>query len=112
MTQTITVADVQKISVKDGETLVVFVDVSGRPHASARQMLQEAAKFMRGAVPNPAVQVVAVPAGTYQFGVITSNSGMAGTNSVPLPGPVGQIMNGGKSGNDTDAFDRAMKGLG
>ena len=98
----ITVADIQKIDVKDGQTLVVFVDISNRTKTVADEMLKHAAQFMRKAIPNTSVQIIAVPQHLYSFGVIDP-TGQA---------QVVQQSMGGKPANAGDAFDRAMKGLG
>lgn len=95
----ITVADIQKIVVKDGETLVVFIDIDGRPRPQAEKMMQDAAKFMRQAIPNQAVQIIVVPQNKYTFGVINTSGAS-----------VGQVM-GGAPVDPVDPFDRAMKGL-
>ncbi len=101
----ITVADVQKISLKDGETLVVFVDISNRPRPVAEQALKDAAMFMRKAITNQSVQVIAVPQGHYTFGVIGAN----GATNQATPTLTGKSTS---SGTADDAWDRAMKGLG
>lgn len=107
----LTVADIQKINVTDGETLAVFVDIANVSPQIGQKMMQEAAKFMRNAISNPAIGIIVVPAHAYSFGVISA------TNSAALGQPqsiaVGKTLDS-KSGSadPQDAYDRAMKGLG
>lgn len=98
----ITVADIQKISVKDGETLVVFIDINNMPRPRAEKIMQDAARFMRQAIPNTAVQIIVVPQ-TYSFGVIDP------TQAAQVIGSAGG--SGATPIDPTDPFDRAMKGL-
>lgn len=112
----ITVADVQKINVQDGETLVVFVDVKGYQRTTAEKIMQDAARFMRAAIPNTQVGIIVVPEDRYSFGVIST--GAAANAVVPVNQTIGNIANTGNVGIATggstqadDAWDRAMKGL-
>lgn len=98
----ITVADIQKIDIKDGQTLVVFIDVHNLRNQIATQIIQDAGTFMRQVITNPNVNIIVVP-NEYSFGVIDSTI------------QPGQILNGksnNKSLSPDDAFDHAMKGLG
>jgi hypothetical protein len=118
----ITVADVQKINVQDGETLVVFVDIKGYPRTTAEKIMQDAARFMRGSIANQNVGIVVVPQDRYSFGVIAAQPINAPLNNGPIPvnQTIGNITNSGNVGvagsgapsQSDDAWDRAMKGLG
>lgn len=100
----ITVADIQKISVKSGETLVVFIDISNMSRSTAQAMMQSAAKFMRAGIADQSIQILVVPQ-TYSFGIIDpTQSNQIASHSI------GGIGSG--TGTPGDAFDRAMKGLG
>lgn len=101
----ITVADIQKINVTDGQILVIFVDIDGKTVPDAKKLLHQSATFMRQSIPNLAIQIIVVPAGTYSFGVIDPTTGQ--THPVPQ-----QSLGSSTPGASGDAFDRAMKGLG
>lgn len=104
----LTVADIQRISVTDGETLAVFVDITNLPRTVAEQRMQDAAKFMRSAIPNTKIGIIVVPAHAYSFGVINSSASPTGQSL-----PVGKTLNSKSGSTDpSDAYDRAMKGLG
>lgn len=103
----ITVADVQKIVVKDGEMLVVFVNVDNMPRTQAEKIMQDSARFMRQAIPNQAVQIIVVPQNKYSFGIIDPTQ----ATQLGINGPTTGTAVGGTSVDVGDPFDRAMKGL-